>query len=381
MKLLKMLNKVVFAIMFSMALFAVVSCNNANGSGINNAKNYSAESVSLNNIANYIAGLETDTAWEQKKLTKFAEWQKYKTESKNAWGKFYKEAAKYSAFAQKEIPHKYDTIETLFYPFSGPDFLFANTLFPKVKNIILIGLEKPGSVPKLQNLDEKNLPDVLNLYRSAIEDVMQLSFFRTLDMKEELANSNIDGTTPVLMLFLARSEKRINKVEYVNLNENGNAVVVDPEKVKDYQGVKIYYTDKNSEVEKTILYLSTNLADPSLSKDKAFMAFLKNIDNPCVTLVKSATYLMHKSYFSIIRNTCLSHSALIVQDDSGIAYKFFTPEKWNISLYGSYEKPIKLFEEFYEPDFAKAFETKKAKPINFRFGYSQKSSILIAERK
>ncbi|HOT14116.1 MAG TPA: hypothetical protein PK252_05075 [Bacteroidales bacterium] len=375
------LNKVVIAIMIPMALLAIISCNNANGSGINNAKKHSAESVTLNNIANYIAGLETDTSWEQKRLTKFADWQKYKAESKNAWEKFYKEASKYSAFAQKEIPHKYDTIETLFYPFSGPDFLFANTLFPKVKNIILIGLEKPGSVPKLQNLDEKNLADVLNLYKKAIEDVMQLSFFRTLDMKEELANSNIDGTTPVLMLFLVRSEKRINKVEYINLNENGNLVVVDPEKVKDYIGVKIYYTDKDNEVEKTILYLSTNLADPSLSKDKAFMAFLKNIDNPCITLVKSATYLMHKSYFSIIRNTCLEHSALIVQDDSGIAYKFFAPEKWDLSLYGSYTKPIKLFEEFYEPELTKAFETKKAKPINFRFGYSQKSCILIAERK
>jgi hypothetical protein len=90
---------------------------------------------------------------------------------------------------------------------------------------------------------------------------------------------------------------------------------------------------------------------------------------------------MHKSYFSIIRKTCLQHSALLLQDDSGIAYKYFDQTKWNIQLYGSYSKPIKLFEEFYEPDLTEAYTKSTVKPLKFRFGYNQQSSVLIATRK
>ena len=99
------------------------------------------------------------------------------------------------------------------------------------------------------------------------------------------------------------------------------------------------------------------------------------------TFVKSATYLMHKSYFSIIRNTCLDKSAMILQDDSGIGFKFFKKDKWNIQLYGTYSKPIKLFEDFFEPDYLEAFKTEKVKPLHFRIGYSPKSNLLMAIKK
>ena len=89
---------------------------------------------------------------------------------------------------------------------------------------------------------------------------------------------------------------------------------------------------------------------------------------------------MHKSYFSIIRNTVLNKSTLILQDDSGIGYKFFDQTKWDITLYGTYEKPIDLFKEHFEPDLFEAFK-KNAKPLNYRIGYSVKSALLLAQKK
>lgn len=89
---------------------------------------------------------------------------------------------------------------------------------------------------------------------------------------------------------------------------------------------------------------------------------------------------MHKSYFSVIRNTVLNKSKLILQDASGIAYKYYNPAKWNISLYGTYVKPIEMFKDFYEPDLQEAF-AKSSKPIGFRYGYDKKSSLLLARLK
>ncbi len=71
---------------------------------------------------------------------------------------------------------------------------------------------------------------------------------------------------------------------------------------------------------------------------------------------------------------------MVLQDDSGIAYKFFKKEAWDITLYGTYEKPINLFKDFYEPDLFEAFK-KDAKPLNYRIGYSTKSALILARKK
>jgi hypothetical protein len=90
---------------------------------------------------------------------------------------------------------------------------------------------------------------------------------------------------------------------------------------------------------------------------------------------------MHKPYFSIIRNTCLEKSVLILQDDSGIGFKYFNKDKWIIKLYGTYDKPIKLFGDSFEPDYLEAFKTSHPQPLSFHIGYSPRSNLLIAIKK
>ncbi len=334
---------------------------------------------SFNQTARFIAGMPIDSTSTYYTLSQSKDWKKYVKETDEGWKKFSNVAEKYRKFAQAEINPPYDTVSTLFYPFSGPDFLFANIMFPNAKKMILIGLESPGSIPDFAHVG-KDLASVLEMYKIAIEDVIRLSFFRTLDMKEQLANEAIDGTTPILMLFLARSNKIIDTITYFQLNEKGIMVDIPYSEHKKANGVAIRYFSENDTVVRTIYYLSTNLADPALKQNKAFYNFLDRLDYNCVTFVKSATYLMHKSYFSIIRNTCLNHSIFILQDDSGIAYKFFDKKLWEIQLYGKYTKPIKLFEEFYEPDLYEAYQKMRVKPLNFRIGYSNPSNLLIARK-
>jgi hypothetical protein len=110
------------------------------------------------------------------------------------------------------------------------------------------------------------------------------------------------------------------------------------------------------------------------------LTYLKNLDPKSISMVKSATYLMHKSYFSIIRNTVLNKSTVILQDDSGISYKFFDQSQWNITLFGTYTKPIPMFINHYEPDLFEAYKN-VSNPIDFRYGYNTKSDILLAIKK
>ena len=384
-----------FSVLTAAFVFLVACAQNSSNSSNSSSENKTNDSIAsqpkdsasqaiekLNDIAKFISGYEVSKSSELYELTQTPEWKAYETEAKTAWARFDSIAKKYSDFSKSEITAPYDTIKSLFYPFSGPDFLFANIMFPNVSKMVLIGLEGPGSVPLIDKSSKDSLKTILALYRVAIEDVTQLSFFRTIDMKNELGNKEIDGTAPIIMLFLCRAGKEIVSVTPMYLNKDGVPTpVANTKPLKQATVVEIVYHDKGSNVNKMVTYLSTNVADPSLSQNAPFLKYLKNMDNNCVSFVKSATYLMHKSYFGIIRNTTLNKSAFILQDDSGIGYKYFNKDKWNIQLYGTYTKPIKLFEEFFEQDYYDAFQNGHPKKLKFRIGYSPKSNLLIAKRK
>ena len=90
---------------------------------------------------------------------------------------------------------------------------------------------------------------------------------------------------------------------------------------------------------------------------------------------------MHDDYkYSTIRDLLLEKSKNIIEDDSGIPYSFFDQNQWKINLYGSYSKPIDVFSSFIQEDYKDAFKL-KSEPINFRFGYSYPSNILVARKK
>jgi hypothetical protein len=93
---------------------------------------------------------------------------------------------------------------------------------------------------------------------------------------------------------------------------------------------------------------------------------------------------MHGDDFSVIRNFILEKSSTILQDDSGIAFKFFDKKIWDIHLYGKYVRPGKEFSWINETDLAKAYDGTSIKPLPFTLGYNWRTrqiNLLYAERK
>ena len=102
-----------------------------------------------------------------------------------------------------------------------------------------------------------------------------------------------------------------------------------------------------------------------------------------MTLLKAASYLMHSNNFSQVRDFLLAHSKIILQDDSGIPYRFFSKDKWNIRHCGRYVGPINRFKEYPQPDLAKENAASKPAPLEFSFGYQWQPSrsLIIATPK
>ncbi len=388
-----MKNKIIVISVF--CLSGLSSCNHPSANGqlkmtdsisnkqkVNNTagtnSKLTGKSKQLTDLANFIAGLPVDSSSNMYKFSLSPAWRTYNEESTLAWEKFKNLSNKIINWRDKELPSSKQKIETLFYPFGGPDYLFANLYFPNARNYILFGLENPGSVPQIDFSNKDSLSYILNLYKKALEDVIQLGFFKTVDMKTDLKNKAIDGTAPIIILFLARSGKQIIDVNPMNINDNGQIVPVTG--TKKYCGIQIDFRNPGDTGLCHVYYFSTNLADPSLSANKPVFSYLKNLDPKSISMLKSASYLMHKSYFSIIRNTVLNKSIMILQDDSGISYKFFDHSIWDITLFGSYTKPVPMFINHYEADLFEAYKN-VSNPIDFRYGYNTKSDILLAKKK
>ena len=95
---------------------------------------------------------------------------------------------------------------------------------------------------------------------------------------------------------------------------------------------------------------------------------------------------MHKSYFNQVRRTVLRRSRYILQDDSGIAMKYFQKGAWQFNYYGTYRRPINLFAKQYQPELTAAYRDTLRKPklLPFGTGYNWRqtdSNLLLAKRK
>ena len=344
-----------------------------------------AENVPYDEIAHLLAGMHFPETGGDYSRAKKSAWVKYAAVADRRWDSFNKNKAaairKWSSGALADIRSR---SRTVLYPFGGPDFLYAYTFFPDADRYVLLGLEPTGRLPNFADMRDDDFSACLQMLDESLKDILQISFFKTEDMSEELSGTHITGTLPVMMLFLARSGSHISSLRFFDLDRNGLQLYrLSPAECRGKngfcRGIEIEFIRAGSSVKKRLVYLSADISDSGFSQCPGCKAYLEKLEGPVISFVKSASYLMHKSYFSGIRNLLLEKSAYILQDDSAIPYRCFNTTIWDITLYGSYAGPIDMFKEHFEDDLAAAYR-RKGEKINFRFGYSKSSNLLLARK-
>ena len=307
-------------------------------------------------------------------------WAVHATDLDRAWGRLEKEQlSKIHAWAPQALSPSYEDNGPMFYMFSGPDFLYADAFFPNANTYILCGIEPVGPVPDIDKIPRAVLPSALANLRKSLDSVLSWSFFITKNMKVDLKQTQLNGTLPVLYIFLARANCTIDSVTPVALDRAGNFV---SDGKGTTPGVKIVFFRPTGR-EQTLYYFTSDLADWAIKANPGFLTFCEQ-QGQGMTLLKAASYLMHSNNFSRVRDFLLGHSKLILEDDSGIPFRFFDPHKWDIRLCGRYHGPINRFKEHPQPDLARADAEGKAAPLEFSFGYQwqpSRSSLMVATPK
>lgn len=353
------------------------------------ASNLQGEPSRYTDAANFLAGMKVDATSPLTKSEKEKSWESHASFFNYAWNKLeHQQLSKVRKWSSTELGSLNQSSGTIFYPFSGPDFLYVYSFFPKASEYVLVGLEPVGEIPNLEKTAKPSeIGTNLRWLESSMADVMQLSFFKTKNMAKDFKDSKLKGVLPILFVFLARTNNTIQDVHYLDLNKDGTLQVLDSgTKItkKVPSGVKIDFIPAGESTPRSLYYFSTDLSNEGLKKAPEFEAYVKSLSSP-TTYLKAASYLMYQDGFSNIRNLILSQSSSLLQDDSGMPVKYFDRSKWNLKFYGSYTGPIGLFKARYQADLRKVYATDKTiKPLDFGIGYQYRvnqSNLMLATPK
>src|SRR6202012_3634742 len=248
-----------------------------------------ADTATVDDTARFLAGMMPSEGSPLLPLTKDPSWQRHAKFFDNAFGRLEQgQLGKVRAWADTNLAAPKPT---MFYMFSGPDFLYANAFYGKASTYVMAALEPPGSVPDLVRLPRGTVNAALANIEHSLSTILSFSFFITKHMKTDLHAGQIGGTLPILFVFMERSGKSIKEVTPVTIDETGTVQTGgEGAKATAPRGVRILFSGKDG-VEKTLYYFSTDLSNCGV-RVSGFLKFCQTLA-PLYILIKLVSYLLH----------------------------------------------------------------------------------------
>ena len=327
--------------------------------------------TALDNTARFIAGLPQLNGNNLSALEKDKYWIDFRTQMDANWKKMYEtRLTKMAAWEKDVFSRSVNDSLKLFYPFSGPDFLHANFLYPRTKEYVMAALEPVREVPALDKLSEKDRDHFLDSLGNSLRDIFNKSYFITKHMQKDLWQ--VKGVLPLFYFFMERSGYELMQQKFMTVDSAGKEQEVEPKKISQYkiQGVKFILRNIETKKLKTVYYFSTDISNDGIARRPGLVKFVK-ARAPFNTFVKSASYCMHDGQaFSSIRSIVLENTVTLFQDDTGVPYRFFDKKpEWRATFFGDYIAPVEDFSRrLYQADLDSAFKG-GSQPLPFSLGY------------
>ncbi len=339
--------------------------------------NVPLHAVTLNDTARLLAGLQPIGQDSFPAVRGSSGWANHKNKLDTLWSDFsWRHEQPIQNWAASQISDLRSS-SALFYPFSGPDFLFANLFFPNADTVVLCGLEPCEPLPPISQLTAAEIEGGLDGLETSINTVMQFSFFITKDLRRDLVSTRFRGVLPLILTFMARSGHVVESIDLVKIDASGSPVLVSGSS-GSAPGAVIRAIGPNG-VMKRVFYFRQDLSNDGIQPGSPFLRFVASFNAP-PAFAKSASYLMHEGGFSVIRNFLLTQCRGVVQDPSGVPYRSFVEQGWSVSLYGNYRGTIDLFNEHQQSDLVSAYQRLGAQPLSFGIGYlydPERTSLMV----
>ncbi|MCE3227860.1 MAG: hypothetical protein K0S32_2411 [Bacteroidetes bacterium] len=292
-------------------------------------------------------------------------------------------------WGRKEFEQANSQAKMVFYPFSGPDYLTAHAFFPNADKYVMLGLEPVGKLPDLKKFKAVEASDYSQDFKKSLGDIFDKSYFITKKMLNDFQSQKVNGLLPVLAFFIRKSGNEILDVKYlVRYNQDSISEVNYDFKDNDHKpfGVRVDFLQEGKQ--KSVYYFKYDVSDKQFNDTTVFYKYIDKNSANCITYLKSASYLLHANFMSNMRKLIIRNSIAVVQDDTGIPFKYFEEGKnFDIKLYGAYTKPVSDFPYLsLQKPLQEAFKKDSANvgKLPFHLGYhwgTKKDVIIYAKKK
>lgn len=261
------------------------------------------------------------------------------------------------------------------YPFSGADIVTVASIFPEAKHLILVADQLPeyaSDKPARAGQAEKECATMMYFAR--------YGYFRTNDLEGK--NSVKPRFIKLLTYSLALSDAKVRGIDYLVVDEQGVAVAHTKLEGIQPDGLRFSVTAANGR-ELKIDYIRMDLSNNGLQPGKKFHAFMSAQMDDAV-MVKSASHLLQKSYFSSLASIITDKSKSVVQDETGLDIEALR-KPFNVRSYGKFYAPHPLWRGSVSGQRLIKYLSEQSgiEPLPFIIGYEKKSGsvLLVADRK
>lgn len=306
-----------------------------------------------------------------------AAWKNYAQAVQRNWKQYRTQIGEpMQAWADKEVP---DFRDTVFYPFSGPDFSTVSQLFPSAQRYILVALQAAEKPVDLAALKPEAATQTLEVLTTAWGFYGRDGFFVTEYLDKYLhANRVRIGAATFLGTFFQLKGLTVSSVVPIQVNAQGQIEELPPSEPR-WRSVRFRLLRSGQPI--TVDYLRIDLSDASLTANPGQRKFIEQSASHPV-LLKAASHLPQNEAFSIIARAVATHAPFVIQDETGLRYTQLK-ENFELTLYGNFDRPNKHFPG-YQRDLIKAYdEAASVRPLSFRMGYFKDGdyALIVGRRR
>ena len=267
---------------------------------------------------------------------------------------------------------------TVFYPFSGPDFVTVSHLFPQADRFVMVAMQAAGEPADMANMSSGRVQSFQAKFMREWMKFSRLAFFRTDDLNEDLRDKHAQiGITTILITFALYSGYDVKAVYPIVFDEASGDYIKGN---GPWKSVRLELSKAGKPV--VLDYVSLDLSDDVLSQSASTRAWLARESRHPV-LLKAASHLLQETYFAVLRDILVENATMVIQDETGLNYTNLA-QIGPVDLYGGFLYPHELFNRKKQESLAQAYrESKDVKPLPFAFSYNkttERRSVQIVRR-
>jgi len=301
-----------------------------------------------------------------------------KNQADDAWAHYQKTIGQpLSTWAATEVAAK--PSGTVFYPFSGPDFVTVAHAFPNADRYVMVAMQAAGAPVTLATMNQARAQGFQQKFMREWMKFSRLAFFRTDDLNEDQRDQFAPiGVTTILSTFALYSGYDVMEIYPIAFDAQSGDFVKSTDGT--WRSVRLVLNKAGKPV--TLDYVSLDLSDASLSKSEPIRKWLaREAHHP--VLIKAASHLLQETYFSILRDILVANATMVVQDETGLNYTNLA-EIGPVDLYGGFLYPHELFDRKKQESLGQAYrESQNVKPLPFAFSYNktnERRSVQVVRR-